>query len=363
MQLTWLELAGFRSYASLRWEPDSGVNVLVGPNAIGKTNVMEAVGFLAGLKSFRSVPDSSMVRSGAAEAVVRGEIKRGGSTVLIEVQLPAEGRRRAQVNRQRLSRVADMIGYVRTVAFLPDDLDMVKRGPSHRRDLIDNVAVQMWPGAYADQQEYDRALRQRNSLLRQTDRATDAVTLGVWDERLSHAGARVMARRQATLDAISGESTLMYQLLASSDTTITIDYRSNWGAASSSNVDGWQAALATALGNARKADMDRRVTTVGLHRDDPTLLLDDRDSRTHASQGEQRTLTLSIRLASHKAIADTVGEAPLLLLDDVFSELDLHRSAALAKALPIAQTFITSARDEEVPVDGRRWVVREGTVE
>ena len=113
--------------------------MLVGPNAIGKTNVMEAVGFLAGLKSFRSVPDSSMVRSGAAEAVVRGEIKRGGSTVLIEVQLPAEGRRRAQVNRQRLSRVADMIGYVRTVAFLPDDLDMVKRGPSHRRDLIDNV--------------------------------------------------------------------------------------------------------------------------------------------------------------------------------------------------------------------------------
>ena len=363
MQLAWLELAGFRTYQSLRWDPDPGVNILVGPNAIGKTNILEAVGYLAGLKSFRGVPDSAMVREGATEAVVRGEITRGGSDVLIEVELPAEGRRRAQVNRQRLARVADMLGHVRTVAFLPDDLDLVKRGPAYRRDLIDNVAVQIWPGAYADQQEYERAVRQRNSLLRQMGRDVDAATLSVWDERMSQAGARVMSRRQAALDAISGESTAMYQVLATSDDSITIDYRSTWGSSTATDVDGWQQVLAGALAESRRADMDRRVTTVGPHRDDPVLLLAGRDSRTHASQGEQRTLTLSIRLASHKAIAGAVGEAPILLLDDVFSELDLARAGALAEALPGAQTFITTAREEEVPVQGRRWHVTSGALQ
>lgn len=362
MRLEWLELAGFRTYEALRWEPDSGVNVLVGPNAIGKTNVLEAVGYLAGLKSFRGVPDASMVRLGAARAVVRAEISRGGSTVLIEVELPAQGRRRARVNRRPLTRMADMVGHIRTVAFLPDDLDIVKRGPALRRDLIDGVAAQIWPGAYADQQEYDRVVRQRNSLLRKMGHHADTVTLGVWDERLSQAGARVMARRRAALDAISKESTAMYQQLASTDVAVRIDYRSTWGATSADGVDEWRKALSEALFAARQSDMERRVTTVGPHRDDPALLLGDRDSRTHGSQGEQRTLVLSLRLASHKAISAAVGEPPLLLLDDVFSELDLARATSLSKVLPPAQTFITTARDEEVPIDGRRWQVSEGAL-
>ena len=363
MHLAWLELTGFRSYGSVRWEPETGVNVLVGPNASGKTNALEAVGYLATLKSFRGVPDGSLVQSGASEAVVRGEIVRGGSSVLIEVELPTEGRRRAQVNRQRLSRVADLLGHVRIVTFLPDDLDIVKRGPSYRRDLLDSIAAQIWPVAYADQQEYDKALRQRNTLLRQMGRDVDPATLTVWDERLSQAGAKVMARRHATLEAISGVATDMYQQLASSDTTVTINYRSTWGAARLTTAEAWESALADALAGSRRADMDRRLTTVGLHRDDPVVLLDDRDSRTHASQGEQRTVTLSLRLASHRAIEGALGESPILILDDVFSELDLARSGALSEALPAAQTLITTARDEEVPVSGRRWVVTAGALE
>ena len=362
MHLNWLELSGFRTYEALRWEPESGVNILVGQNATGKTNALEAIGYLATLKSFRGVPDVTLVRTQAPGAIVRGEVRRGGSDVLIEVEMPSEGRRRAQVNRQCLGKVSDLLGHIRIVAFLPDDLDIVKRGPAYRRDLIDSIAVQIWPVAYADQQEYDKVLRQRNSLLRQMGRDVDPVTLAVWDERLSEAGARVMVRRQATLDTLTGITTAIYQQLSSSDVTVTVDYRSTWGAGSSTIADGWEAALADALLEARRADMDRRVTTVGLHRDDPVVRLDDRDTRTHSSQGEQRTVTLALRLASHAAIAAQIGEPPLLLLDDVFSELDLSRAGALSEALPHAQTFITTARDEEVPVRGRRWQVEVGLI-
>ena len=362
MRLSWLELTGFRSYASLRWDPDPGVNVLVGQNAIGKTNVLEAVGYLATLRSFRGVPDAALIGSEAPGAVVRGEIERGGSTVLIEVELPREGRRRAQVNRGRLSRVADLLGHVRTVAFLPDDLDVVKRGPGYRRDLIDAIAVQIWPVSYADQQEYDKTVRQRNSLLRQMGRDVDEVSLAVWDERMSQAGAIVMARRADTIAAITEATTAMYQRLSDSDTTVVFDYRSTWGVEAATSLDEWRAALAAALADARQADKDRRVTTVGPHRDDPIIRLDDRDTRTHVSQGEQRTVTLALRLAAHKAIETQVGESPILLLDDVFSELDMARATALSEALPEAQTFITTARDEEVPLRGRRWVVGMGSV-
>jgi DNA replication and repair protein RecF len=360
MRLGWVELAGFRSYDSIRWEPDADVNVLVGPNAVGKTNLLEAVGYLASLRSFRGVADQVLIAEGAAAAVIRGQIHRGDSEVLVEVEIPAGGRRRAQVNRQRLSRIADMLGHVRSVTFLPDDLDVIKRGPGYRRDLLDTAAVQVWPVAYGDQQDYDKALRQRNSLLRQMGHRTDPVTLDVWDERLSQAGGRVMARRAAISAAIQPHMSEMYNRLAHSTLSVEIDYRSTWGAESAAEAAGWHEALRAALQAARKADMERRVTTVGPHRDDPALVLGGRDSRTMASQGEQRTLALSLRLASHRAIEGAVGEPPLLLLDDVFSELDLSRATALAEALPAAQTFITTARDEEVPVRGRRWQITPG---
>lgn len=362
MQLSWIDLTGFRSYDSVHWEPDPAVNVLVGANAVGKTNLLEAVGYLASLRSFRGVPDSVLIREGQDLAVIRGSVTRGDSEVLVEIELPAGGRRRALVNRQRLSRVADMLGHVRSVTFLPDDLDIVKRSPSYRRDLLDDAAVQVWPVAYADQQDYDKALRQRNTLLRQMGPAVDQVTLEVWDERVSQAGGRVMARRQSIMAALIPHVNTMYNRLAAAELEIAIDYQSTWGAERGGDADTWAACLLTALHEARKADTERRTTTVGPHRDDPVVMLDGRHSRTMASQGEQRTLAVSLRLAAHRAIEEAVGEPPLLLLDDVFSELDLQRASALAGALPEAQTFITTARAEEVPVGGRRWSIEPGRV-
>ena len=362
MRLSWLELVDFRSYESLGWAPDGTVNVLVGANGAGKTNVLESIGYLASLRSFRRVADSVLVRMGADRAVVRGEVVGDHASTLVEVELPVVGRRRAQVNRGRLGRLSELLGKVRAVTFLPDDLDLVKRGPAYRRDLLDSIAVQVWPGARRDQREYERALRQRNMLLKQMGRAADPVSLEVWDDRLARAGGALMARRWAVIREVTPHAGSVYRELSGDRTRVLIDYRSTWGAEGVGDSAGWRAALRAALEKARRADLERRVSTVGPHRDDVVLLLDDREARVRASQGEQRTLALALRLAAHRAMEASLGEAPLLLLDDVFSELDPDRSAALAGALPGAQTFITAARREDVPIEGRRWLLQGGVL-
>ncbi len=364
MRLGWIELTDFRSYRQLRFDPDPSVNVLVGNNATGKTNLLEAIAYLGSLRSFRGAPEAALVQLEAQAAVIRGEVIHGDSSSLVEIELPAAGRRRVQVNRQRLARSSDLLGHLRIVVFLPDDLDVIKRSPSYRRDFIDQVAVQLWPGAHLDQAEYDRALRQRNTLLRQMGRSADAPTLAVWNERLSQAGAKVMARRAQALDRLSERVDDAYRALAGEGTPVSFSYDSDWGGSLDVGISAseHQARLWAALETAEPTDKDRRTTTVGLHRDEPQFFLAGRPSRTHASQGEQRTLVLSLRLATHHAVAALTGLPPLLVLDDVFSELDMARAQALADALPIAQTFITTARDEEVPVAGRRWSVELGRV-
>lgn len=362
MRLAWIELVDFRGYGQLRWEPAPGVNLLLGRNGAGKTNLLESVGFLAALRSFRRVPDSVLIRMGAERAVIRGEVRGAGTSTLIEVELPAEGRRRTQVNRERLNRSSDLLGKVRTVVFLPDDLDIVKRGPWYRRDLLDSLAVQIWPGAYRDQQEYERTLRQRNKLLKQMGWRTDPVSLDVWDERLSMAGGRVMERRLAAIRAIEGSARGFYGELSGQNTRVSIRYQAAWAGANGAACDDWSTVFYEALGKSRSADMERRVSTMGPHRDDAILMLDEREARIRASQGEQRTLILALRLASHRAVEAATGEAPVLLLDDVFSELDGERSSALATSLPPAQTFITTARMEDVPVNGKRWHLAGGVL-
>ncbi len=369
MNLKWLELAEFRSYETLQLKPEAGVNIYVGENAAGKTNILEAVAYLALMRSFRAIPDSGLVRQlpgqpSAPAAVLRGEIASGDRTSLIEIELPAEGRRRIQVNRQRLSRTADILGFARVIVFLPDDLDIVKRSPGLRRVFLDQVAVQLRPAAYVDQQEYERVVKQRNSLLRLNGRHTDAAVLSAWNEKLAQAGAKVMARRAASAAALNEYVRDAYTELAGEPIDIDLDYASGWEATLDPEVGiaELEGRLWSALEEADATDRERRVTTVGPHRDEPIFTLGGRQSRTHASQGEQRSLILALRLAAHRAISASTGEPPILVLDDVFSELDISRARALANALPVAQTFISTARFEEVPVEGRRWLVEKGTV-
>ena len=269
-----------------------------------------------------------------------------------------------QIDRNRVRRAADLAEHLRAVVFQPDDLDIVKRSPSYRRAFVDEAAVQLWPVAQQDLGEYERAVRQRNALLKQMGRRTDRPTLEVWNQRVAVAGARVMARRAALMDALAEPATRAYAELAGAPASISFAYASSWGA-SPDDQGGpaeWEARLWEALEASSPEDMDRRVTTVGPHRDDPALRIDDRDTRTRASQGEQRSLVLSLRLAQQEAISGRLGHPAVMLLDDVFSELDAARAAALASALPAGQAFISTARDEEVPLEGRRWAVRPGEV-
>ncbi|NND84530.1 MAG: DNA replication and repair protein RecF, partial [Acidimicrobiia bacterium] len=296
--------------------------------------------------------------------VLRSELSHPAGTSLIEVEIPREGRRRMQVNRNRVGRTADLAEHLRAVVFQPDDLDVVKRSPSYRRAFLDEAAVQLWPVAHQDLGEYERAVRQRNALLKQMGRRTDRPTLEVWNQRVAVAGARVMARRAATMDALAEPAVRAYAALAGGSVAISFAYQSSWGSspADAGGVAEWEARLWEALEASSVEDMERRVTTVGPHRDDPALRIDGRDTRTRASQGEQRSLVLALRLAQQEAISARLGHPAVMLLDDVFSELDGARAAALASALPPGQAFISTARDEEVPLEGRRWSVRPGSV-
>jgi DNA replication and repair protein RecF len=364
MRLTWLELRNVRCYEAIRFTPEAGANVLIGDNGSGKTTLLEAIGYLATLRSFRRAPDASMVRAGAEGAVVRGEFLRGQSPVRIEVEIPAEGRRRVLLNGKRPQGRAALIAEVPLVAFLPDDLDLVKRGPSLRREFLDDTAAGLRPAAAGDQDGYERALRQRNTLLRHAGRSADPVTLDVWDERLAVLGSGVIAARLDVLSAVMPALSSVVEDLGGGSAAIAHHYEGAGLGRVEPGTDrhAIENRLGAALAAARGVDVERRTTTVGPHRDEVVFTMDGRDVRTRASQGEQRSVALGLRVAAFEALAGR-GEIPVLLLDDVFSELDQGRSDRLVQRLPNGQVFITSARDDEVPVVGARWRVGASGVE
>lgn len=363
MRIDWLSLVGFRSYPQLEWHPDPGVNLLIGDNGAGKTNLLEAIAYLSTLRSFRSSPDQALVSEKSEAAVIRSGVNSYDRDRIIEMEIPRAGPRRVQVDKTRLRRVTDLLGVIRVVAFIPEDLDMLKRGPAQRRDLLDEIAVQLWPASHLDQAEYDRALRQRNAFLRSGD--PDRVTLGVWDSRLSQAGGKVLARRARVIAILDPLLAIAYADIAGTTETVGLTYAPSWGRDEFDSVSAaeYGTRLDEALELSRRVDYERRMTTVGPHRDEPGFQLAGIDARTHASQGEQRTIALAVKLAAHRAVAEMTGDRPVLLLDDVFSELDPERSGSLARHLPDeTQILITSARSEDLPLPGRSWRVSGGEV-
>ncbi len=367
MRLDWLELREFRSYEHLEFWPDPGVNVLVGRNGAGKTNVLEAIAYLSALRSFRRAPDGAMIRSNGTEAIIRGSFQRDTGEVRVEVEIPAGGRRRVLLNGKRPKRHADVLAELPVVAFLPDDLDLVKRGPALRREYVDDLGAHLSPTVGADQADYEKVLRQRNSLLRREGRMADLLTLEVWDERLAEAGSRLLVNRLMLLDRLTPVLRDAYGTVGGPSGKLDVSYESAWAGAITVDAlrdDGpYVPLLREALAGRRERDLDQRTTTMGPHRDEPVLRLDGRELRTQASQGEQRSAALSLRLAAYRLLEDRHGRPPILVLDDVFSELDHSRVAGVLELLPRGQVFVTTARDDEVPVEGRRWSVGEGSVQ
>lgn len=330
-------LTDFRSHAQADVVLAPGLTAILGANGEGKTNLLEALGWLATMASFRGAPTEALIRRDCRSAVVRAEGERDGRVLLVEAELVAGGRSRVQVNRQRLARARDLLGALRVSVFAPDDLALVKGGPAERRRLLDDALVATHPRHDATRTEVDRVVRQRNALLRQSGGRLDesaARTLDVWDAKLAAAGAALVAARETLVQTLAPALVASYVAVAAPSTVaVNLAYRRSW-------LDD---TLAGALVRSRRDDVRRGTTLLGPHRDELILELDGMAARTHASQGEQRSLALALRLAVHGVVTAATGTTPVLLLDDVFSELDPARSDALLAHLPPGQTVLTSA--------------------
>ena len=344
MHLSSLELTDFRCYRNLELELPEGVTVLVGANGEGKTSLLEAAGWVATARSFRGVPDSALVRAGEEQAILRAEVVDDGRRQSLEAELRAVGRNRVLLNRHPLTRTRDLLGLFRVTVFAPDDLQLVKGGPSERRTFLDDLLVAVAPRYEAARADFDRVLRHRNALLRGRAHDTEAMaTLDVFDEQLVTAGGELVRGRLRLAERLLPAIDESYrQLAADADPVIEARYEAEW-AEGPPAPDDVEALLRGALLAHRRQEQDRGVTLVGPHRDEWRLVIHGLDSRTHASQGEQRTLALALRLAGHRVCTEIVGAGPVLLLDDVFSELDEQRSRALVAHLPAGQTLLTTA--------------------
>jgi DNA replication and repair protein RecF len=386
VHLEHLGLRDFRSYAQADVDLGPGVRVFVGPNAQGKTNLLEAVHYLAVGSSHRVASDGPLVRAGTEAALIRGVGRvetiapEGGSApgrrLTVELELRPGGRNRARVNGQPQPRSRDAIGRLRSIMFAPEDLELVRGDPSARRRFLDELLGQRRPAYLVARQEYDRVLRQRNTLLR-TARSNPgaAATLDTWTDALVSAGATLLAARIAAVHAMAGPTEDAYRDLvaASPEREATGAVELVYELSTGRSIPGVRgtgipepgelaAELAAGLGDVAAAERDRGVTLAGPHRDDLGLALNGLPAKGYASHGETWSLALALRLASREVLA-AIGEEPVVLLDDVFAELDEHRRARLAaRCAAFEQVLVTAAVDDDVPLAGPRYAVQAGTV-
>jgi DNA replication and repair protein RecF len=375
-----LSLHDFRSYASAEVELEPGVTAFVGRNGQGKTNLVEAVDYLSRLASHRVSGDAPLVRAGADQAVVRAAVVREGRTAILEVELNPGRSNRARVNRSPLPRARDLVGLVRTVVFSPEDLTLVKGDPSDRRRFLDDLLVLRAPRLAGVRADYDRVLRQRNSLLKTAGAArrgsssqeSALSTLGVWDAHLAGTGAELLAERLALVEALRPYVGKAYETVARGATRddAEIDYKPSFDLGGRTDRAALTEALLAEVERRRSEELDRGISLVGPHRDELVLSLghgpgDNRlPVKGYASHGESWSFALALRLASYDLLrAD--GDDPILILDDVFAELDTERRAQLADLVAGAeQVLVTAAVGADVPaaLAGARFTVGNGEV-
>lgn len=367
-----LSLANFRNYETAEVTLEPSVNLLVGPNGQGKTNLVEAIRYLSTLSSHRVAGYLPLIRNAeppVAQAVIRALAHHDGRDALLELELNRDSQNRARINKANATRVRDILGYVNTVTFAPEDLDIVKKDPSNRRAFIDELLVQVSPrfaGVFTD---YERVLKQRNTLLRtarQTaTKGSSLSTLDAWDENLVKLGAEIVAARVQLVQRIRPLLTEAYQAIAISNNDPKIEVKSSLlGVGFSEDEEGGdlesiesadQNVVAeqfrAKLALVRSKELDRGITMVGPHRDDLVLLLSHLPAKGYASHGESWSFALALRLASINLLREeTRSGDPILILDDVFAELDAGRRARLAELVSSnEQVLITAAVAEDVP--------------
>jgi DNA replication and repair protein RecF len=372
-----LSLTDYRSYEAVELELSAGATAFIGPNGQGKTNLVEAVHYIATQASHRVSSDAPLVRAGADQAIVRTTICRGDRQAVVEVEINSGRANRARLNRSTVTRVRDVLGILRAVLFSPDDLALVKGEPTDRRRFLDDLLVLRQPRFAAVRADYDRVLKQRNSLLktaggRASGRRNEGAlsTLDVWDAHLARTGAELLAARLALVDALVPHVARHYAEIATvvpDDDSAVAGLRYQLSLAPDPDTrdrGDLETALLGALRERRSDELDRGVTLVGPHRDELLLTIGEFPAKGYASHGESWSLALALRLASFDLLSDD-GDDPVLILDDVFAELDGRRRARLAGLVQnTEQVLVTAAVPEDVPVEfaAARFDVHEGTV-
>lgn len=370
MRVTAFALTDFRSYESVTVELAAGTTTFVGRNGQGKTNLVEAIGYASTLSSHRVAQDAPLVRLGAERAVVQVAVLRDAREQLIEVEIVPGRANRARLNRASTSRARDVLGVLTTVIFAPEDLVLVKGDPSERRRFLDDLVVARQPALAALRSDYEKVLKQRNALLKsaQAARSTGSVeaTLQVWDTHLAVVGAQLMVARDRLVDALVQPAAHAYSTLAPGSHELALALTSSVDAPAGATREQAEELLVTALADRRREEVARGITLVGPHRDDLLITLGPSPAKGYASHGESWSCALALRLAAFELLrADAPGGDPVLILDDVFAELDAERRDRLAERVAAAeQVIITAAVAADVPpvLRGAQLVVAGGSV-
>lgn len=381
MHVRHMQVTDFRSWPSLDLPLHPGVTVLVGSNGRGKTNLLEALAYVATLGSHRVSNDTPLVRRGTQRALVRILVVNEGRELSVELEISPGKSNRARINRGALGRPRDALGILRTVLFSPEDLALVRGDPAERRRFLDELLTLSAPRYAGVRADYERVLRQRNALLKTSGKRGSGLdqyalsTLDVWDRQLAEFGAQLLAGRLNLVADLAGHTSAGYAALAPESDTAAIVYRSSLGDAlpagygdaegPRADADTLYEVMVEALAGSRDADLERGVSLVGPHRDELELRLGDGPAKGYASQGESWSFALALRLASYELLRRQGGGEPVLLLDDVFAELDSKRRTALVEVAGRAeQVLVTAAVPEDVPaeLDGNRYMVTEDGV-
>lgn len=397
MYLQHLSLTDFRSYAQVDLTLEPGITVLLGSNGIGKTNLMEAIGYLATLSSHRVSSDGPLLRFGADRALIRAKLVRGDQSTVLELEINASRANRGRINRSNPVRSRDLLGICQTVLFAPEDLALVKGDPSNRRRFLDELLVSLSPRHAGTRSDYDRVLKQRNALLKsaRTGRFTAGheATLDVWDQHMARAGAELLHARLELVERLRPHLRSAYEQLTDGSKEAGAVYRStllnqlddDGGTPVSGTAPAEAGLTAEDLGTlsvdeltdryvhafaaSRRKELERGISLVGPHRDELELVLGEAPAKGYASHGETWSMCLSLRLASYYVMLDdtrTGGSAPILILDDVFAELDVQRRRKLAAIVSGAeQVLVTAAVDADIPEElaGRRVKVIPGGID
>lgn len=368
MYLAALQLKDFRNYASLSLTFSPGLNVIYGDNAQGKTNLLEAIAFLATGKSHRTSRDQEMIREGTEGLTASASIQRRTGALQVELSLGLHSRKRVKINGVAENRIIKLLGNLAAVFFSPDDLQLLKGGPALRRRFLDVELSQVSQPYLHYLVTYNRTLAQRNTLLKQE--RVDPSLLNIYDEQLAAAGSQLVVRRARALQELDLLSSSYHQLLSEGKEQLHLQYQSQ-GLGEELGLDPEAVAdrLHTLLKQRRPDELRRQITLVGPHRDDIAFWINQRDARLYASQGQQRTAVLSLKLAELDFMKGQIGEYPILLLDDVASELDPHRRHYLLHAVDAGVQTLVSCTDledltvQEWPKEHRLYRVQAGTVE